>query len=152
MIDYTSKYNVRTTMYQQLENSVSRRGDNPCLYYYNNMLTWNQVSDMVDKCAAALKANGVEKGDRVVICLPNMPQCIAAIYAVNKIGAVASMLHPLSVKSEADYTINLVGAPSSVRPGVENSRVSVPSLQGKVSAYSSTSSRSRPAAPAASLP
>lgn len=110
MIDYTSKYNVRTTMYQQLENSVSQRGDNPCLYYYNNMLTWNQVSDMVDKCAAALKANGVEKGDRVVICLPNMPQCIAAIYAVNKIGAVASMLHPLSVKSEADYTINLVGA------------------------------------------
>ncbi len=39
-----------------------------------------------------------------------MPQCVAAVYAVNKIGAVASMLHPLSVKSEADYTINLVGA------------------------------------------
>ncbi len=39
-----------------------------------------------------------------------MPQCVAAIYAVNKIGAIASMLHPLSVKSEADYTINLVDA------------------------------------------
>lgn len=110
MIDYVSKYNVRTTMYQQFENSVKERGDNPCLYYYNSTLSWNETSDMVDKCAAALAANGVKKGDRVVICLPNMPQCIAAIYAVNKIGAVASMLHPLSVKSEADYTINLVDA------------------------------------------
>lgn len=110
MIEYTSKYNVRTTMYQQFENSANQRGDNPCLYYYNNTLSWNEVSAMVDKCAAALVANGVKKGDRVVVCLPNAPQCVAAVYAINKIGAIASMLHPLSVKSEADYTINLVGA------------------------------------------
>lgn len=110
MIEYTSKYNVRTTMYQQFENSANQRGDNPCLYYYNNTLSWNEVSAMIDKCAAALAANGVKKGDRVVVCLPNTPQCVAAIYAINKIGAIASMLHPLSVKSEADYTIKLVGA------------------------------------------
>lgn len=110
MIEYTSKYNVRTTMYQQFEHSANERGDHPCLYYYNNTLSWNETAAMVDQCAAALVANGVKKGDRVVICLPNMPQCVAAVYAVNKIGAVASMLHPLSVKSEADYTINLVGA------------------------------------------
>lgn len=110
MIEYTSKYNVRTTMYQQFEHSANERGDNPCLYYYNNTLSWNETAAMVDKCAAALVANGVKKGDRVVICLPNMPQCVAAVYAVNKIGAIASMLHPLSVKSEADYTINLVDA------------------------------------------
>ena len=110
MIEYTSKYNVKTTMFQQFEHSANERGDNPCLYYYNNTLTWNQTAELINKCAAALKANGVQKGDRVVICLPNMPQCVAAVYAVNKIGAVAPMLHPLSVKSEADYTINLVGA------------------------------------------
>lgn len=110
MIEYTSKYNVKTTMFQQFEHSANERGDNPCLYYYNNTMTWNQTAELIDKCAAALKANGVQKGERVVICLPNMPQCVAAVYAVNKIGAVASMLHPLSVKSEADYTINLVGA------------------------------------------
>lgn len=110
MIEYTSKYNVKTTMFQQFEHSANERGDNPCLYYYNNTMTWNQTTELIDKCAAALKANGVQKGDRVVICLPNMPQCVAAVYAVNKIGAIASMLHPLSVKSEADYTINLVGA------------------------------------------
>ena len=110
MIEYSTIYNVKTTMYQQFENSAKQRGDKPCFYFYNNTLSWNKVSEMIDKCAAALVANGVQKGDKVVICLPNIPQCMAAIYAVNKIGAVASMLHPLSVKSEADYTINLVGA------------------------------------------
>lgn len=110
MIDYITKYDVRKTMYEQFEKSAKERGDNPCLYYYNNTLSWNETSQLVDECAAALLANGIKKGDRVVICLPNMPQCIAAIYAVNKIGAIASMLHPLSVKSEADYAIKLVGA------------------------------------------
>ncbi|MCD7871773.1 MAG: acyl--CoA ligase [Clostridiales bacterium] len=110
MIEYTSIYNVRNTMYQQFENSVKSRGENPCLYYYNNTLSWNQTAELVDKCAAALIANGVKKGDRVIICLPNMPQCVVAVYAVNKIGAIVSMLHPLSVKSEADYAVNLVGA------------------------------------------
>ncbi len=110
MIEYTTKYNVKTTMYQQFENSVKQRGNNDCLYYYNNTLSWNETAKLVDECAAALVANGVKKGDRVIICLPNMPQCVAAIYAVNKIGAIASMLHPLSVKSEADYAKKLVGA------------------------------------------
>ena len=87
MIEYKTKYDVRTTMFQQFEKSAAERGENPCLYYYNSVLNWKQTAELVDKCAAALVANGVQKGDRVVICLPNMPQCIVAIYAVNKIGA-----------------------------------------------------------------
>ena len=110
MIEYTTKYDVRKTMYQKFAESVVKRGDKPCFYYYNNTLTWNQVADLVDACAAGMLANGVRKGDRVIICAPNMPQCIAAIYAVNKIGAVASMLHPLSVASEAKYAVDLVDA------------------------------------------
>lgn len=110
MIEYTTIYDVKTTMYEQFRRSAEQRGDNPCFYYYNNTLSWNDVNQMVDYCAAALLANGVQKGDRVIVCAPNMPQTISAIYAINKIGAIASMLHPLSVKSEVDYTINLVGA------------------------------------------
>lgn len=110
MIEYTTKYDVKKTMYQKFADSAKQRGDKPCFYYYNNTLSWNEVAEMVDYCAAALVANGVKKGDRVIICAPNMPQCIAAIYAVNKIGAIASMLHPLSVASEAKYAVDLVGA------------------------------------------
>lgn len=110
MSEFTSKYDVKKTMYEKFMDSVAARGDKPCFYYYNNIISWKQADEMVDLCAAALKANGVEKGDRVIICAPNMPQCITAIYAVNKIGAIAAMLHPLSVASEAQYAKNLVGA------------------------------------------
>ena len=103
-------YNTARSMYDGFKESADKRQDAPCFYYYGSTLTWNEVSDMIDTCAAALKACGVQKGDRVTICTPNMPQCMAAIYAVNKIGAVASMLHPLSSKSEAEYAVNLVGA------------------------------------------
>ena len=95
MSEFTSKYDVEKTMYEKFADSAAARGDKPCFYYYNNTLSFNQVSEMVDLCAAALLANGVRKGDRVIVCAPNMPQCIASIYAINKIGAIASMLHPL---------------------------------------------------------
>ena len=64
MIEYTTKYDVRKTMYQKFAESVAKRGDKPCFYYYNNTLTWNQVADLVDACAAGMLANGVRKGDR----------------------------------------------------------------------------------------
>ncbi len=110
MAEFTSKYDVKKTMYEKFMDSVAQRGDKPCFYYYNNTISWNEADEMVNLCAAALIANGVKKGDRVIICAPNMPQCITAIYAVNKIGAIAAMLHPLSVASEAQYAKNLVDA------------------------------------------
>lgn len=110
MIEYTTKYDVKKTMYEKFADSAAQNGDSPCFYYYSNTISWKKAEEMVDLCAAALVANGVRKGDRVIICAPNMPQCITAIYAVNKIGAIASMLHPLSVASEAQYAVNLVGA------------------------------------------
>ena len=57
MIEYTTKYDVRKTMYQKFAESVAKRGDKPCFYYYNNTLTWNQVADLVDACAAGMLAN-----------------------------------------------------------------------------------------------
>ncbi len=110
MIEYTTIYDVKKTMYEKFADSAAQNADRTCFYYYKNEISWKKAEEMVDLCAAALVANGVRKGDRVIICAPNMPQCIAAIYAVNKIGAIASMLHPLSVASEAEYAVNLVGA------------------------------------------
>lgn len=110
MDKFISKYDVEKTMYQKFEDSAQARGTNPCFHYYNNTISWQEADEMVQLCAAGLVANGVKKGDRVIVCAPNMPQCICAIYAINKIGAIASMLHPLSVASEAKYAKELVGA------------------------------------------
>ncbi|MBP5177706.1 MAG: AMP-binding protein, partial [Clostridia bacterium] len=58
--------------------------------------------------AAAFSAMGVKAGDKVTICLPNLPQTVYALYALNYIGAVASLIHPLSAESEIAYYLKEV--------------------------------------------
>ena len=57
----------------------------------------------VDECARALAAIGVKEGERVTICMPNAPQSVIMFYAINKIGAIANMVHPLSSEKEIEF-------------------------------------------------
>ena len=45
-------------------------------------------------------------GEKVTICLPNMPMAIAMFYGVNMIGAIANMIHPLSAEGEIEFYLN----------------------------------------------
>jgi len=68
--------------------------------------TYTEFIGQVDTCARALSAHGIKKGDAVTVCLPNVPQALIMFYAVNKIGAVASMVHPLSAENEIMFYVN----------------------------------------------
>jgi acetoacetyl-CoA synthetase len=57
-------------------------------------LTWGELRGQVARIAAGLKALGVERGDRVVAYLPNIPETIAAFLATASIGAVWSSAAP----------------------------------------------------------
>lgn len=59
----------------------------------------------VDECARALAAIGVKAGESVTICMPNAPQAVIMFYAVNKAGAIANMVHPLSSESEIEFCL-----------------------------------------------
>ena len=58
-----------------------------------------------DECARALAAIGVKEGESVTICMPNAPQAVIMFYAVNKVGAIANMVHPLSSESEIEFCL-----------------------------------------------
>ena len=62
--------------------------------------TYRAFADEIRLCARGLKAIGVEKGERATICMPNTPQAVIMLYALNLIGAVANMVHPLSAEEE----------------------------------------------------
>lgn len=57
----------------------------------------------VERCAKALTAAGVRSGDRVTVCLPNCPQAVVTFYAVNAVGAISNMVHPLSGEKEIEF-------------------------------------------------
>ncbi|MDR0438773.1 MAG: acyl--CoA ligase [Methanocalculaceae archaeon] len=81
--------------------------ERPALAYYGNHISYGKLLEEVHACAAGLRVHGVKSGDFVTIFLPNIPQCVIAVYAVNMIGAVCNMVHPLSTSSEIGYAVDL---------------------------------------------
>ena len=68
--------------------------------------TYRNLVEEIDACAKGLLVAGISAGERVTICMPNTPQAVVMLYALNLIGAVASMIHPLSAEEEQVRYIN----------------------------------------------
>ncbi len=88
------------SMYKILEKSAKKNAGDVAISYFNNTLTYSDLLTSTRKIAAALTVHGVGRGDNVIICMPNIPQAIIAIYACNMLGAVCHILHPLSTAHE----------------------------------------------------
>lgn len=71
--------------------------------YYGKKVTYRDFIIKIKRTASSLLELGVHEGDRVTICMPNTPVAIITFYAVNMIGATASMIHPLSSKNEIEF-------------------------------------------------
>ena len=68
--------------------------------------TYRGFADEIRLCARGLKAIGIGQGERVTICMPNTPQAVIMLYALNLTGAIANMVHPLSAEEELVRYIN----------------------------------------------
>ena len=68
--------------------------------------TYARMIRKIEQCAQALKTIGIRKGDCVTIAMPNCPQAIYMFYAINLIGGIASMVHPLSSEKEIEFYLN----------------------------------------------
>jgi long-chain acyl-CoA synthetase len=97
----------RVTMYEALMQSVARNPETIAYEFLDNQSTYRQFARDIDQCAAALASLGLKQGDRITISLPTIPQGVITFYAVNKLGAVASMIHPLSTSHEIAFYLNV---------------------------------------------
>ena len=68
--------------------------------------SYREMMKNIEQCARSLKTIGIRENDRVTIAMPNCPQAIYLFYAVNMVGAVANMVHPLSGEKELEFYIN----------------------------------------------
>ena len=96
----------RVTMYEALMQTVSRVPDSLAYDFFGYTATYRQFGAEIDCCADALAAIGLKQGDRITISMPTCPQGIICFYAANKLGAVASMIHPLSPAKEIEFYLN----------------------------------------------
>ncbi len=97
----------RVTMYEALMQTVEQFPDRIAYDFFDYTSTYRQFGRDIDICANALAALGMKKGDRITISMPTSPQGIICFYAANKLGVVASMIHPLSTPKEMTYYLNI---------------------------------------------
>ncbi len=70
------------------------------LEFNNKKITFSQMIEQIELVAQSLLASGVKKGDFVSVVAPNTPQALISVYAINRMGAIANMIHPLLSANE----------------------------------------------------
>ncbi|MGN0702139.1 MAG: class I adenylate-forming enzyme family protein [Lentihominibacter sp.] len=94
------------TMYEKLEAVAAKYPGKIAFDFMGKHTTYKQLIDKVNECARSLRTIGVRPDDRITIAMPNCPQAIFMLYAANRVGAVANMVHPLSAENEIQEYVN----------------------------------------------
>lgn len=94
------------SLYKQVVESSIKYPNYTAYEYFGKKVKYKKFIKQIDKCSYALKKYNVNKGDIVTICLPNVPEALILFYALNKIGAIANMVHPLSAEEEIKLSLN----------------------------------------------
>ena len=100
-LDYPHK-----TMYQLLSQTARQYPDYIAYVFQGKKTTYAQFMKRIDAAAKGLYTMGIRKGDRVTICMANTPQALDCFYALNRIGAIPNMIHPLSAAEEIAFYLN----------------------------------------------
>jgi len=85
----------RIPVHHLLRSSVRRFPNRPAVYFEGAKLTYRQLNHEVNRFANALLAQGLGKGARVVLLLPNVPQMVVGYYGALKAGAVVVLTPPM---------------------------------------------------------
>lgn len=94
------------TMYELVRKSALKYPEKTAYEYMEKKVKYKDLLKQIDHTALCLVKMGVKEDDKVLICMPNCPQAIMVLYAANKIGAIATMVHPLSAKGEIEFYVN----------------------------------------------
>ena len=94
------------SMFEAVEKIAEKYPNNVAFDFMGRSTTYKTLVKEVESCAKALRTIGVREGDKVTIAMPNCPQAIQTFYAVNLIGGICNMIHPLSAENEIEFYLN----------------------------------------------
>lgn len=104
-LDYESAF-----LPEFLQRSADHFPHKTALTFEGCRISYSQLNHMADRFAACLHNFGIRKGNAVAILLPNVIPCVAAYYAILRIGAIAVMNNPLYSDRELEHQFNDSGA------------------------------------------
>ena len=100
-LDYPHK-----TMYQMVAAAGKKYPKTPAYVFFGRETTYAAFLQRIEAAAKGLYHMGIRKGDKVTICMANTPQALDCFYALNRIGAIPNMIHPLSASKEIAFYLN----------------------------------------------
>ena len=87
--------------------AIARKYPNSVAFdFMGKSTTYAELVREIEACAKALKNLGICPGDKFTIAMPNCPQAIYLFYAINRVGGIANMIHPLSAEKEIEFYLN----------------------------------------------
>ena len=96
----------KLTMSEALTRTAQRSPGHTALNYMGKKIPFKELEGRVNQFARALMDLDVRPGDKVAVCLPNIPQVIIANMAIFRIGAVTVQNNPLYTERELEYQLN----------------------------------------------
>ncbi len=102
------------SMYDAVKAIADQYPKNVAFDFMGKQTTYKTLIEEIQRCAKALKTVGIRQGDKVTIAMPNCPQAIYLFYAVNLVGGIANMIHPLSAEKEIEFYLNESGSITAI--------------------------------------
>ena len=97
----------QSTMYQLVVEAAEKYPSHTAYCFMGKETSYSTFLSRIEAAAKGLYALGIRKGDRVTICMANTPQAVDCFYALNRIGAIPNMIHPLSAGDEIAFYLNV---------------------------------------------
>ena len=104
------------TLYESIRKTAIKKLDSEAIYYLGASITYKKLLTDIDALSTWLAYSGIDRGDVVTICMPNIPQSVVCLYALSKLGAVAHMVHPLAPKIQLENYMNSVNSKMLIIP------------------------------------
>ena len=96
--------------YRILEDAAKRDPGNLAAIFFGNRITYGQLMDASEKVTAFLFDAGIEKGDRIVVPLPNTPHYAVITAGIMKAGGIVVQCNPIYTEREIRYIVENSGA------------------------------------------
>jgi long-chain acyl-CoA synthetase len=94
-------------LHEAVAATIERIPDAVAYDFLGRSATYRELGDAIERCAGAYASLGLGPGDRITISMPTSPQGVIAFYAASRLGAVSSLIHPLSTTSEIEHYLDL---------------------------------------------
>ena len=102
------------SMFEGIKATAKKFPNYTAFDFMGKATTYTQLVKEIETCAKSLKTLGIRPGEKITIAMPNCPQAIYMFYAINAVGGIASMIHPLSAEKEIEFYLNDSGSVAAI--------------------------------------